>query len=105
MWIFTKDGFYSVVEDRNDPSVFLVRARIEGDIERLWPTAKVERNTGTDYAYRARIHRTVVSKVLAETVEEIDYDNFKSAVTDDRRGGFYAQIWNIAWDMQRALGA
>src|SRR5262245_29711710 len=103
MWIYTKDAFYSVVEDHDHPAWLIVRARVEGDIERLWPRAQIERDAGTDYAFRARIDRGTVSRTLAQAVRDIDYPNFKDAVTDDRRSDFYSQIWTVAWHMQQAL--
>jgi len=103
MWIFLKAAFYSIVEDRNDSDRLLVRARLEGDIERLWPDAEIEHNTGTDYAYRTYLRRTEVALVIAHAVLDIDYGNYKNSVADGRRGGFYAQVWNIMWDMQQAL--
>jgi hypothetical protein len=103
MWIFTKHGFYSVVEDRDNADLLLVRARVEGDIEKYFRDAVVYYTPEHDYAYRAHVSRREVAAVMAQTVLGVDYPNFKSGIADHRRGGFYVQIWNILWDMQRAL--
>ena len=41
MWLFTSNSFVSVVADRDDTqsSRLLVRARIKGDIDQLFPDA------------------------------------------------------------------
>jgi hypothetical protein len=104
MWVFTKQGFYSVVQDRYDPAVLLVRARVRGDIERLWPTAKVVEDEGADYAYRARLSRAAVSRTLAQAIKEIDYENYKSSIKDHRRTPWYLMVWDSMLRMQDALG-
>jgi hypothetical protein len=103
MWIYTKDGFYSVVEDRDNPGLLLVRARVEGDIERQWPQAMVERNAGTDYLYRARMPREAVALALDRLVSKIDYTNFKDSISDSRRSPWYMKVWTTMWDMQTFL--
>lgn len=35
MWIFTKDGFFSAVEHRDNSDLLMIRARCREDIERL----------------------------------------------------------------------
>ena len=79
MWIFTPNSFISVV-DKGDPSgkTLLVRARNEGDIERLFPNAKVLVGGGTDYGYRARIKRDDVAQKIADQVRQINFANFKT---------------------------
>jgi hypothetical protein len=39
-------GFYSIVSDRQRPGNLLVRARFEGDLEALFPGAKVRTTPG-----------------------------------------------------------
>lgn len=57
MWIFLPSSFISVVQKPGDTDMLTVRARIKGDIESVFPKAKVEANKGTDYRYRARVPR------------------------------------------------
>jgi hypothetical protein len=51
MWLFTSNSFVSVVADRDDTqsSLLLVRARIKGDIDQLFPDAEVMETPLTDY--------------------------------------------------------
>jgi hypothetical protein len=103
MWIFCDKGFYSIVADRDDPDRLLVRSRIAGDIERVWPQAKVTEGEGTDYRFRISLPRRLVGHRLSETVKEIGYDNFKSAVKDHRRSKAYFRVWDVMAEMQDAL--
>jgi hypothetical protein len=103
MWVFSKDGFYSMVEDRDDPDTLIVRSRVEGDIEALWPDAEVIHTPDGDYAYRAALSRQEVAAAIAKEVLEISYSNYKDHITDKRRSPFYIQVWETMWRMQDAL--
>jgi hypothetical protein len=103
MWVFTTGGFYSIVADRDHPERLLVRARVAGDIEAMWPMAAVEKTPDHDYGFRASIPRHIVAHLLAEETKNIGYDNYKSAVKDRRRLIEYHQVWNILAEMQDAL--
>jgi hypothetical protein len=73
MWIFCRRGFYSVVEDQDDPRYLIVRARVAGDIQQTWPKAKVTETPDSGYRYRAHIQRDAVGKAIAEVVTDTDY--------------------------------
>ncbi len=94
MWIFLTDSFLSIV-DKGDQagSTLLVRARRQGDIERVFPEAKVIEGAGTDYRYRARIPRSQVADAIAEAVRTIDYGNFKNQVAENDRHDAYYDVW------------
>jgi hypothetical protein len=53
MWIMTNNSYLSIVSKDCGPAELLVRARRTGDIEKVFPDAKVTRNTMRDYLYRA----------------------------------------------------
>ncbi len=80
MWIFTSKSFISVVQKPGDTDLLTVRARIKGDIEQIFPDAKVEANKGTDYKYRAKVPRAEVAQALQNQVMALNYSNFKSTV-------------------------
>jgi len=103
MWIYTTDGFYSVVEDRNDPDCLWVRARVEGDLERLWPDADVLETPDADYRFRAALSRQEVAAGIAKSILEIDYSNYKDNITDRRRSHFYMRVWSVMAEMQEML--
>lgn len=102
MWIFLSDSFLSVV-DKGDPTgqTLLVRARRHGDIERVFPDARVVENAGTDYRYRARIDRERVAQAMAEQVRGVRYQNFKATVVDDDRHQAYMDVWGTMYRYQK----
>lgn len=102
MWIFMNDSMLSIVEDHTDRTgnTLLVRARIQGDIESVFPNAKVRKGEGTDYLYRASINRSEVAMAILNRVTEIDYGNFKGSVKDDDRERAYMNVWIKMIDYQ-----
>jgi len=100
MWLYTKDSFLSIVEDKNDSNQLLVRGRINGDIEKMFPDSTVFKGGGTDYLYRAFIPREVVSEAIKEQVDNLDYTNFKSANVEQRQHHLM-DIWDIMFHVQQ----
>lgn len=94
MWICLTDAFFSIVDKECGPDELLVRARRPGDIEKVFPNAKVESREGTDYQFRARVKRTDVANALMMEVIAVDYDNFKGATKDRRLHDAYASFWH-----------
>ena len=82
MWLSLNDAFLSFVSKDCARDEVLVRARRKGDIEKIFPKAKVTRYTKSDYLYRAAVKRDEVKKALAGEVDRVTYDNFKSSVAD-----------------------
>lgn len=105
MWIFTKNSFLSIVEDMNNSDRLLVRGRLDGDIEKMFPDHKkdVIKGAGTDYLYRAFIPREVVAKAIKNQVNNLDYSNFKSANSDSRQHHLM-DIWDIMYTVQQTEG-
>jgi hypothetical protein len=93
MWIFTPNAFLSIVSHRGKPDHLLVRARLPGDIERVFPEAKVTRSPQADYLYRAEISRKAVGDALTAHALSMGYDNVKGAVSDSRRGRMMGRVW------------
>lgn len=95
MWIFFNNAFLSVVVPKDKKGVLQVRARIKGDIERVFPDAKVIETPGRDYRYRAFIARDVVASVMAQQVMDISATNFKDSVTEGWRHDAYMSVWCV----------
>ena len=97
MWIFLSDAFLSVVADKDDPSGprLLVRARREGDIERVFPEADVTTTPAADYRFRAWLPRERVAAVLRQQVEALAYANFKSTIHDRDYHDAALDVWNV----------
>ena len=100
MWIFLPKSFISVVQKPGDTDVLTVRARIKGDIESVFPQAKVVVNQGTDYKYRARVPRAAVAQVLHDQVMNLDWNNFKGAVKAKKRHDAYMNVWSAMHAVQ-----
>lgn len=102
MWIFLTDAFFSIVEDKQNATRFVVRARIKEDLPRVFglsPKA-VEVDGGTDYKYRAYLSKDFVIKKITEEMESIDYTNFKSEVTEKDRSEAYSKVWGVLFNWQ-----
>lgn len=95
MWIFLSDAFISIVEDQRSAKRLLVRARLPGDLERVFPGARVKETPDADYRYRASVPRARVAEVIADSILEIDYPNFKASVAaeDKERSSAYMNVW------------
>jgi len=89
MWVFTNKGFFSIVEDRNNSYNLLVRARMKGDLERVFGQflkhydLEVSETTDSDYRFRVSLPRHTVDSVISAEVDGIDYDNFKNSYRDN----------------------
>lgn len=102
MWICLNDAFVSIVSKDCPPDCLLVRARRKGDIERVFPDAKVRTSMNTDYRYRAVVPRSVIAQALVDRVLDLDYSNFKASVEDDDLHDAYARVWGVMYGLQVA---
>ena len=101
MWIFLNDSFLSIVDKAEQPDCLMVRARRPGDIEALFPEAKVVEGVGTDYSFRAEVPRSLVAEAVARRVQQIDYPNFKGSVEDYEREKVYMKIWRAGLGLEK----
>ena len=103
MWIMLNNAFLSIVENRNNKDELLVRARIEGDIERVFPEADSFQDEQADYKYRAYVLRKEVEKMIALKVSEINYGNFKGSISpkDRSRHDAYLRVWSEMYKTQK----
>ena len=93
MWIQFNNAFLSIVENREKTIELLVRARVKGDIEKVFPEADVFEDNNADYKYRAFISKAIVAEKIMLKVTEINYDNFKNSVKEIERKKVYGNIW------------
>jgi hypothetical protein len=109
MWMFTKIGFFSAVQSKDDENTIVVRARLEQDIERLAdflgecqiPQPKVIKTPHRDYLYRVMVKREDWKKAVARLADEIDYTNFKNEVHDGtHRDAAYSRVWSVMYAIQ-----
>jgi hypothetical protein len=101
MWICTNKSFLSIVTDRDNVANLLVRARMNGHIESVFPEANVFTAEAADYKYRALICRGEVQRAITNQISKIDYDNFKNSVGDRQLHDAYLKIWRVMYEFQR----
>ena len=100
MWLCLNNAFLSVVDKDCEPDELLVRARRDGDIERVFPKAEVEVTLGNDYRCRARIKRSDVAAAITQRVMNIDYGNFKGSTRDRSLHDAYMGVWSTIGKLQ-----
>jgi len=104
MWVFTKQGLLSIVENTNDKKTLLVRARqvhhITDNFKGYMPQYLPKYSPDRDYHWRSVIDREIVAKRLSEIILEIDYPNFKNSV-DDELKPVYGEVWGAAMALQK----
>lgn len=120
MWLFTKHGFFSVVNAKKpnrliDLDYFVIRARNPKHIDELmlnFPDLMDEceiptQQQGTDYPARCIIHRKDWEALASRLADEIDYTNFKSKVAlttdDDNYLNLLHQVWRLGREYQENL--
>ena len=103
MWIFSEQGFLSVVRKprQGEEDMLMVRAR---RFEALVPLARsadvpILRTPEADYPYRVIINDAIFGSWMAKQTEEIDYSNFKSRVS--KRSFRYEKALHEIWAVMR----
>lgn len=132
MWLFTKVGFFSVVEaseDRKeidsltsgfkfegaqkDDTLLSIRARIEGDLDLLRAqyapglSPTVILGAHRDYPYRAYISKEKFAEAMCRAALDIDYGNFKSMIMrvfGMAREVLYAKVWGVMNEAEKKIG-
>lgn len=107
MWLFTPQGFCSIVQHNEKPDTFIVRFRAQHDAEwfvstlrtRALVKRKVHITHTADYPFRVFVTKARFVKWLTWYVlEGITYTNFKSAVRTSqgvKRAMIYHDIWHV----------
>ena len=90
-------------QEYEDKKELLVRARIKGDIERVFNDASVFEDVTADYKYRAFIDRKKVQNEIRKQVEGINYYNFKDSISkeEQERHDAYIQVWSALLRIQK----
>lgn len=107
MWLYTKLGFFSVVNDRDASHRFWIRARRREHLEALRSLADIYRGTPAinignvvetphaDYQFRAMCARPSLEKLVVLLVQQIDYPNFKDAVEKTGQIGYHDMLHDV----------
>ena len=99
-WIFFNDAMLSIVTCPGRPDHLLVRARVKGDLNRVFPDAKVETTPARDYRFRTILPRRVVAEAIFYRIFETSYGNFKAGVSERPRHDAYFKVWMAMADFQ-----
>jgi hypothetical protein len=105
MWLFTTQGFYSVVAHRRHQDRLIVRGRTSEDLEALRaqiPELRIFSDSRADYRWRAVVTRAEWVAAVAQLPEELDYDSSKRAVAA-RQGRERERIYDRVWAALREL--
>lgn len=100
MWIFGNDFALSIVSKDCAADELMVRARRKGDIEKIFPEAKVTRYTKSDYLYRAPVKKDAIKTAMVGEIDRIVYNNFKNSVRDNKLHDAYARVWSVMASLQ-----
>jgi hypothetical protein len=95
MWIYQNKSFLSIVQNKTDKDLLVVRGRRDGDIEAVFPNAEPIHTPHRDYLYRANLPHEEVARAMYEKTLSIDYTNFKDSVDDMDRHDEYLDVWMV----------
>lgn len=107
MWVFLHDAFFSVVEDRKDKDVFVVRSRLQEDLEKVFvnditglTVKNILETENSDYRFRVFLPKSIFKEIMLNEIDDIDYHNFKNEVHDHERKLHYTNVWSEMLDLQ-----
>lgn len=100
MWLFLNNAYLSIVADKNDKNLLLVRARFKGDLERVFADVSVQETPTADYRFRTKIPRKRVAARVSEEVLTISATNFKASVKEIWRHDVYLRVWSALHSAQ-----
>ncbi|MBF0225394.1 MAG: hypothetical protein HQK76_08065 [Desulfobacterales bacterium] len=105
MWIFNKDGFFSIVRKNCKFDEIMVQARSKEDLISLSHKIGVESEIieakKEDYKYRIIIRKKLISEYITKYIDEIDYDNVRSNIVpkdDKNRQNAYQQVYETMFN-------
>jgi hypothetical protein len=103
MWIFTSGGFVSAVQHDKNSSCILVRARLRKHLYDIagFSGTRIIRNMDADYPYRVEVDREVFASWLYRKAMNLDYDNYKDSVKDQRFKKILGDVWYKLTDLEK----
>lgn len=109
MWLFTKHGFFSIVQKQKDE--FHVRSRSVEDLHNLTqqlPNGEcfeiLDSYPGSDYPYRAIVNARAVALIMFALADTLDYSNFKGEVSRTKDQAYKLGAYHDIWQRMRDLG-
>ena len=100
MWICLNNGFVSAVEDFNDKTRLLIRARRKEHLTDNFHGFDVIELDDADYRYRISISKEEYADRIHAKIMNIDYPNFKNSVMDEDLEAMYHKFWYFGYQLQ-----
>ena len=109
MWIITKIGFFSIIQQPWNISTgtLTIRARVRSDLEGLkaylTDMSDIVESQDSDYRFRSVAERGAVEAAMAALIADIGYSNFKSEVAATvgyARAAVYSDVWHDLYRLQ-----
>jgi hypothetical protein len=98
MWLFTQNGFYSIVKKQG---AWHVRARRKQDLTNLG-LDPLKSHPGSDYPWRSLIKDPDVLRAIFERLaDSIDYPNFKNRIAKTTDQHDRLDTYHIIWDLMQ----
>lgn len=96
MWIYTTEGFMSVVTDRDDPSMVYLRSREPIVFDEFFKGKELIQYEKSDYEFRIHVSKDDFLGWMEQHVEDMRYDNFKEAAFESCPWlvGTYSRVYN-----------
>ncbi len=93
------DGFLSCVQDKDNPDMVFVRARVKDHLEQFvssgspdWQNA-IKSTPKNDYQWRIHMQKKDLAVFVAHRIMNINYGNFKNSVIDSDLHNMYDETW------------
>ena len=104
MWLFSSEGFISVVAHTEKPDTLLVRARDEGSLLSLQGAtgATLTHTPIADYPYRIEVLREAYAAWVLEEISRLTYTNYKSHMVQTR-GHQFTEALHQVWATMHAI--
>lgn len=106
MWIFTKEGFFSVVAT-SEPDELMVRARVREDLENYIdfmgavPGPEIIETPHADYRYRIITARDEWAEYVSAAASDLDYTNVKGTIgRGAARHRAMMRVWGAMGNLQ-----
>jgi hypothetical protein len=110
MWLFTKFGFFSIVQKPEDIAIqtVTIRSRVKNDLislckQYLKSDCKILTFENSDYRHRITVSKSEFASALMQIALDIDYDNFKNEVYRSQgsdRAAVYGDVWADVYQLQ-----
>jgi hypothetical protein len=100
MWVFLRDSFLAITEHEAESRLLDVRARIRGDIEKVFPEADVVETIEGDYRFRTALPRERVAQAMSLRTSKVNYVSFEDATEGAERRLVHHDVWNVMFDEQ-----